>query len=189
MQGQQVQMEAIALLFSPNLLLVWQMRFFCSWLTEADLGPLHLLPASVPTPKIAYWRKKCQLLSSTGCFLNPLLEGTYFEWNLACHHVGGQSAILTDGQWVAVPVIQSVYQPWVTRLYSHLRTSKPVAVLYHNLCPYMRCCPATSTEYLKRFYLILSPYFSARLGTRFKFWMGEPGLPCSAMKVWAGPRE
>lgn len=74
--------------------------FFCSWLTEADLGPLHLLPASVPTPKIAYWGKKCQLLSSTGCFLNPLLEGTYFKWNLACHHVCGQSAILTDGRWV-----------------------------------------------------------------------------------------
>lgn len=48
--------------------------FFFSWLIETDLGPLHLLPASVPTPKIAYWRKKCQLLSSAGCFSKPIVR-------------------------------------------------------------------------------------------------------------------
>lgn len=72
-----------------------------------------------------------------------------------------------------MPVIQSVYQPWVTRLYSHLRTSKPVAALYHNLCPHMCCCPATLTEYFRCFYLFLRPYGSAWLGTGFTFGCSE----------------
>lgn len=74
----------------PSVTVANEIFLFCSWLAETDLGPLHLLPASVPTPKIACWRKKCQLLSSTGCFLNPLLEDTYFRWNLACHHAVGK---------------------------------------------------------------------------------------------------
>lgn len=76
--------------FYPKPSVANEIFLFCSWLAETDLGPLHLLPASVPTPKIACWRKKCQLLSSTGCFLNPLLEDTYFRWNLACHHAVGK---------------------------------------------------------------------------------------------------
>lgn len=33
------------------------------------------------------------------------------------------------------------------------------------------------------------PVLLCSTGTRLKFGVGEPGLPCSAMEVWAGPRE
>lgn len=160
------------------------MRFFCSWLAETDLGPLHLLPASVSTPKIAYWRKKCQLLSSTGCFLNPLLEDTYFKWNLACQHAVGKVPFQQMGRGQAVPAIQSVSQPWVTRLYSHLRMSKPGAVLYINLCPYTRCCPDTSTHCLECFYLIPSPSCSVPPAPGSS--LGWVSLACRALRWRCG---
>lgn len=77
----------------------------------------------------------------------------------------------------------------LTRLYSHWRTSKPVAALYHNPCPYMCCCPAAPTEHFRHFYLILSPYCSAQLGTSFIFWRDECGSPCSVVKECAALPE
>lgn len=83
-----------------------------------------------------------------------------------------------------MPAIQSGYQPWVTRLYSHLRMSKPGAVLYLNLCPYTPCSSHTSLQYLKGFCSICSPSCPVPLAPGLS--LGWVSLACHALRWSCG---
>lgn len=69
-------------------------------------------------------------------------------------------------------------------MYSHLRMSKPGAVLYINLCPYTRCCPDTSTHCLECFYLISSPSCSVPPAPGSS--LGWVSLACRALQWRCG---